>query len=188
MERVTGIFGMWRVAMWGGAAALLSLPAIAMAFFPIAGVDWSGSDFVLMGVMLFIACTAVEVGAHMADNFPYLGGVIFAVGTGFVTVWANLAVGMIGNEGNPANLVFLGVLALAVLGTLAVRFRARGMAKVMIATGVAQALVGIYVAVSGADDFYTAALIAAFALPWWLSAGLFRFSEGSARGWAKLGG
>jgi hypothetical protein len=115
MERVNGIFGMWRVAMWGGAAALLALPAIAMAFFPTAGVDWSGSDFVLMGVMLFIACTAVEVGAHMADNFPYLGGVIFAVATGFVTVWANLAVGMIGDEGNPANLAFLGVLALAVV-------------------------------------------------------------------------
>jgi len=181
MERVGGVLGLWRVAMWGGAAALLSLPAIAMSFFPAAGVDWSGSDFVLMGVMLFIACVAVEVGAHMAENFPYLGGFIFAVGTGFVTVWANLAVGMIGNEGNPANLVFLAVLALAVLGTLVERFKARGMSTVKIATGVAQALVGAYVAVSGADDLHTAALIAAFALPWWLSAGLFRFSDATAR-------
>jgi hypothetical protein len=181
MERINGILGMWRVAMWGGAAALLALPAIAMGFFPAAGVDWSGSDFVLMGVMLFIACVAVEVGAHMADNFPYLGGVIFAVGTGFVTVWANLAVGMIGDEGNPANLVFLGVLALAVIGTLVVRFKARGMSTVMLATGAAQALVGVYVAATGLDNLYTAALIAAFALPWWLSAGLFRLSDASAR-------
>jgi hypothetical protein len=167
--------------MWGGAAALLSLPLVAMSFFPAAGVDWSGSDFVVMGVMLFIACTAVEVGAHMADNFPYLGGVIFAVATGFVTVWANLAVGMIGDEGNPANLVFLGVLALAVIGTLVVRFKARGMSTVMLATGAAQALVGVYVAATGLDNLYTAALITAFALPWWLSAGLFHYSDATAR-------
>ena len=185
MERVSGILGLWRVAMWGGAALLLSLPAIAMNFFPAAGVDWSGSDFVIMGVMLFIACVAVEVGAHMADNFPYLGGVIFAVGTGFVTVWANLAVGMIGNEDNAANLVFLGVLALAVIGTLVVRFQARGMSNVMLATGAVQALVGVYVAVAGLDDLKTACLIAAFALPWWLSAGLFRLSANSGARFAR---
>jgi len=181
MERVSGIFGLWRVAMWGGAAALLCLPAIAMSFFPAAGVNWTSMDFVVMGVMLFIACVAVEVGAHMADNFPYLGGVIFAVGTAFVTVWANLAVGMIQDEGNPANLVFLGVLGLAVLGTVLVGFKARGMSGVMLATGAAQALVGLYVAVAGLDNLYTASLIAAFAVPWWLSAGLFRLSDSAAR-------
>jgi len=185
MLQAKGILGWWRVAMWGGAALLLSLPAIAMSFFPEAGVDWSGSDFVLMGVMLFVACATVEVGAHLADNVPYLGGVIFAVGTGFVTVWANLAVGMIQDEGNPANLVFLGVLALAVLGTLAVRFKARGMSNVMLATGAAQALVGLSVAVGGLDDLYTASLISAFALPWWLAAGLFRLSAGNGGAFAR---
>jgi hypothetical protein len=176
MIQATGAMRWWRLAVWGGAALLLSLPAIAMSFFPGAGVDWSGSDFVVMGVMLFIACVAVEIGAHLADDIPYLGGVLFAVGAGFVTIWANLAVGMIQDEGNPANLVFLGVLALAIVGTLAVRFQARGMAKVMVAAGVAQALVGACVAVAGLDTLYTASLIAAFALPWWLSAGLFRLS------------
>jgi hypothetical protein len=155
---------------------LLCLPAIAMSFFPGAGVNWTGSDFVLMGVMLFIACVAVEVGAHLAENFPYLGGVVFAVGTGFVTVWANLAVGMIGDEGNPANLVFLGLLALAVVGTLAVRFQARGMAKVMLTVGSLQALVGVSVAVAGLEEPRVGALIAAFAMPWWLSAFLFKWS------------
>lgn len=185
MLQSTGILGMWRVAMWGGAALLLCLPAIAMSFFPAAGVNWSGPDFVLMGVMLFIACVAVEVGAHVADDFPYLGGVVFAVGTGFVTVWANLAVGMIGDEGNPANLVFLGVLALAVLGTLASRFQARGMAKLMLAVGALQALVGVSVAAAGLDDPKTGTLIAAFALPWWLSAYLFHLSANHGASFAR---
>ena len=185
MLRSTGILGWWRVAMWGGAAVLLSLPAIAMSFFPNAGVDWTGSDFVVMGAMLLIACAAVEVGAHLADDFAYLGGVVFAVGTGFVTVWANLAVGMIQDEGNPANLVFAGVLALALLGTLAVRFKARGMSNVMFATGALQALVGLYVVLAGLDDLYTASLISAFALPWWLAAGLFRLSANGGAAFAR---
>jgi hypothetical protein len=185
MIQNTRILGMWRVVVWGGAALLLCLPAIAMAFFPAAGVNWSGSDFVVMGVMLFIACAAVEVGAHVADDFPYLGGVVCAVGAGFVTVWANLAVGMIGDTGNPANLVFLGVLALAVLGTLASRFQARGMAKVMLTVGVLQALVGACVAVAGVDYPQTGALIAAFALPWWLSAYLFHLSANHGARFAR---
>jgi hypothetical protein len=180
-----GILGMWRVAMWAGAALLLSLPAIAMAFFPEAGVDWSGSDFVAMGLLLFITCVTVEVGAHLADDVFYLGGVICAAGAGFVTVWANLAVGMIQELSNPANLVFLGVLALAVLGSVAMRFRAAGLSKVMIATGIAQALVGITVAVAGLDEARTGLLIAAFALPWWLAAAAFRVSANGGLRFAR---
>jgi len=183
--QANGMLKFWRVAMWGGAALLLSLPAIAVAFFPDAGVDWSLGDFVLMGTMLFVACSVVEVGAHLADNFAYLCGFIFAVGTGFATVWANMAVGMIGDEGNPQNLVFLGVLAVAVVGTLLARFQAGGMAKVMLVTGATQALIGACVLAFGMDDAHTSMLIAAFSLPWWLAAALFRLSANSGGALAR---
>jgi hypothetical protein len=176
MFKANGILGFWRVAMWSGAAARLGLPAIAMSFFPDAGVNWTGSDFVAAGLMLFIAGVAVEVGAYLADDLPYFAGIVFAVGTGFVTVWANGAVGMIRDEGNPQNLVFLAVIALAVVGALVARFRAEGMAKAMLAVGALQAAIGLYVGVMGLDDWYTAGLIAGFALPWLLSAALFRLS------------
>ena len=185
MFKTTGMWGYWRVAMWGTAAALLSLPAIAMAFFPEAGVNWTGSDFVVMGVLLTLACVAVEIGARLADNLPYLAGVIFAVGTGFVTVWVNLAVGMIRSEDNTENLVFLGVLALALVGSLVVRFKARGMVKVMLATGALQAAIGIAVFATGLDELYIASLIAGFALPWLLSAGMFHLSAHRDDGLAR---
>jgi hypothetical protein len=121
----------------------------------------------------------------MADNLPYLAGVVFAVGTGFVTVWVNLAVGMILSENNAENLVFLGVLALAAIGSLVVRFKAQGMAKVMLATGALQALIGIAVFAAGLDNLYTASLIAAFALPWFLSAGMFQLSANNGGGLAR---
>jgi len=187
MFQAKGILRFWRLAMWGGAALLLSLPAIAMAFFPAAGVDWSFGDFVLMGTMLFVACSVVEVGAHLADNLAYLCGFIFAVGTGFVTVWVNIAVGMIQDEGDALNLVFLGVLVVAVVGTLLARFQASGLSTVMLVTGASQALIGLCVLAFGMDDASTGALIAAFALPWWVSAGLFKLSAGGSDNFARAG-
>jgi hypothetical protein len=176
METINKIFDYVRVAMWAGAAILLSLPWLAMRFFPEAGVNWTGSDFIVMGALLLIVCGTVEFGARMSENLLYRVGVIVAVGTGFLTVWVNLAVGMILSEGNPENLVFLGVLAIALIGAFVVRFSARGMARVMLAAGIAQALIAAVVAVVKLDDLYTATLIGLFALPWLLSAGLFHLA------------
>ena len=163
-----------RLAMWVTAVVLLALPAFAMRFFPAAGVDWSLSDFVIMGVLLALACGTVEVGLRMSRNVAYVVAVILAVGTSFVTVWANMAVGMILSERNPENLVFLGVILIALIGSVLVNFGARGMAKVMLAAGIAQALIAVVVAVVPLDDLYTSSLIGAFAVPWLLSAALFR--------------
>ena len=55
----------------------------------------------------------------------------------------NLAVGIIGSEDNPANLLYLGVLAVGILGAGFVRFRPRGMARTLLATALAQMLVPV---------------------------------------------
>jgi hypothetical protein len=41
----------------------------------------------------------------------------------FILIWMNLAVGIIGSEDNPANLMYGGVLAVAIVGAFMVRFR-----------------------------------------------------------------
>jgi hypothetical protein len=185
MDNSNRVYGYWRVVMWGGAAVLLSLPALAMRFFPDAGVNWTREDFLVMTVMLLVACMAIEIGARVSNSLPYRAGVIVAVGTGFVTFWVNGAVGMIQDEGNPANLVFLAVLGIAVAGALAARLAAPGMAMTMLAAGGAQAMIALYVAVAGLDTGYTAMLIGLFTLPWLLSAGLFHLAgrrQGLAHG------
>jgi hypothetical protein len=174
MEPTAKIFVALRFLMWGTAAFLLALPAIAMRAWPDAGVDWDARDFIIMGAMLLIACSLVEVGIRLArNNFAYFAGVVFAVGTGFVTVWTNLAVGMILSERNPENLVFLVPIAVALVGTVTARFAAAGMQTAMLAAGAVQALIGLVVGVAGLDQPYVAMLIAGFALPWWLSAACF---------------
>jgi hypothetical protein len=159
----------WRIAMWGIAAGLLLLPAIAMRFTP--DVNWSASDFVVMGAMLGTACIACEAAARVSGNGSYRLAAAIAVGMAFVTVWANLAVGMIGDEGNPLNLLFGGVLAIALVGAIMAGFEAPGMARTMVVTGIAQALAG---AAGLPSDPRGAVFSMAFALPWLLSAWLFR--------------
>ena len=61
----------WRPVIWGGAAFLLSLPLLAMQFFPASGVNWTLADFVVMGAMLSIACGAYELVAWLSGNTAY---------------------------------------------------------------------------------------------------------------------
>ena len=160
----------WRIAMWDGAALLLALPAIAMQL-DASGVDWSAGDFIVMGVMLGVACTACKLAARASANGSYRVAAGIAIGTAFLTVWVNLAVGMIASEDNFYNQLFGGVLLLALGGSVAARFRPRGMAWAMVVAGIAQALLG---AIGLPVDQRGAIFSMIFALPWLLSALLFR--------------
>ena len=161
----------WRLATWGGAACLLLLPLVAMHWFPGSGVDWTLSDFVVMGALLSIACGTCELVWRASGTF-YRAAAGLAILTGFLTVWVNLAVGMIGDEDNPYNLLFAGVLAIAVCGAAFARLRARGMALAMAAAALAQAVVS-GVALAGGSDVLGALCSGAFAVPWLLCALLF---------------
>jgi hypothetical protein len=156
--------------MWGAAAGLLLLPAVAMRF--DSGVNWSASDFAVMGAMLFVACGAYELATWRSGITAYRAGVGVAILAAFLTVWVNLAVGMFGSEQNPANLLFGGVLAVGVIGAAIARLRPMGMARAMLATAVAQAAMTLYALVGGYAD--AALPIGAFMLPWLASAAVFK--------------
>ena len=166
----------WRLATWGGAACLLLLPLLAMRLFPGSGVDWTVSDFAAMGALLAITCGACEVVWRSTDTV-YRAAAGIAILTGFLTVWVNLAVGMIGSGSNPYNLLFAGVLAIAVFGAAFARLHARGMALAMAATALAQAAVAGVALVAG-WDVLGALCSGAFTAPWLLSALLFRIAAG----------
>lgn len=160
----------WRAVVWGGAAALLLLPLVAMQFSP--EVDWSLADFVMFGGMLLVACGSYELATRLSRHAAYRAAAAVALATGFALVWVNLAVGIIGSEGHPANRVYAGVLAVAIAGALLARLRPAGMASALDVTALAQALAS---AVAWAAGETVAALFSLlFALPWLVSAGLFR--------------
>lgn len=165
--KIDGVWRILRIAGWTFVALLLLLPAVAMRF--TNEVVWSTSDFVVMGALLGTIGLTTEYLVRRAGSTAYRIGAIVAMATAFLTIWVNLAVGMIGDD-NPYNLLFGGVLLLAMTGALIARLKAAGMAATMVATAAAQGLV----AAGGiSTDLRGALLSMAFVLPWLLSAALF---------------
>ncbi len=131
-----------RLIGWTGGVRLLALPLVAMQL-GAPGVHWTLSDFLVMGALIGMAGLILELATRRSRNLSYRFGATFAVVTSFLLVWVNLAVGFLGDEGNPANLMFLGVIAIALAGALLAGSRAAGMAQAMMVTAAAQVLAGI---------------------------------------------
>ena len=161
-----------RPFIWAGAACLLLLPAVAMQF-ENTGVNWSAGDFIVMGVMLAVLCGLYELGAWLSGNSAYRAGFGVAALAGFLTIWVNLAVGMLGDEGGVANMMFLGVLFIAGAGALLAGLKPGGMALAMLAAAFAQ-LVAAGVGLAMGFQTLEVSLTACFALPWLLSGALFQ--------------
>lgn len=83
------------------------------------------------------------------DNNAYRLAAGTAVGATFLLVWLSLGVGIIGADGDRANILYSGVLAVGLVGGLVSRFQARGMARTLFAMAIAQALVGLVALVAG---------------------------------------
>jgi hypothetical protein len=74
-----------------------------------------------------------------------------ALAAAFLLVWVNLAVGIIGTEDYLANVMYVGVLAVGIIGAIIARFRPHGMARALFATALAQALVAVIATLIDAD-------------------------------------
>ncbi len=61
--------------------------------------------------------------------------------TVLVLLWLGAGVGIIGQDGDPANRMYVAVLAVGVLGAVAMRFKARAMVGVALAMAAVQALI-----------------------------------------------
>lgn len=159
-----------RWLVWGGAACLLLSPWIAMRF--TTEVDWTALDFAVMGAMLGSACIAFEVALHAGRSHAYVAAAGVAVAAAFLTTWSNLAVGIIRGVGHPANLVFFGVVAIALAGTALSRLRPRALARAMDATALAQGLACILALVL--DGILVFAITVVLLAMWLVSGRLFR--------------
>jgi hypothetical protein len=168
----------WRLAPWAIAVFLLLLPLVAMQFTD--EVDWDETDFIVMGAMLFGACGAFELAVRMTGNGAYRAAVGVAVVAVFLLIWINLAVGIIGSEDNPANLMYFGVLAVGIVGAFFARFRPDGMSRALVATALAQVLVAVIAWTAGlgseGENWPQVVIVlnGFFAALWLASAWLFR--------------
>jgi hypothetical protein len=159
----------WRPAVWGGAAALMLAPAIASRTSD--EMAWDSADFILLGILLAAACGAWEVAMRRTGSWNFAAGAIVAAGTAFLLFLVNGAVGFIGDEDNPVNLLFFGVVTLALGGAIVVRFRVEGMARTMAVTAGAQVAAGA-LAVAMVPDVRGFLVGTAMFVPLWLLSSL----------------
>jgi len=80
---------------------------------------------------------------HVQSGTAYRIAVGLALTAAFLIVWLNVAAGLIGIEDDdPANLLYVGVLAIGCVGAVIARFQPGGLARTLFATALAQAVVG----------------------------------------------
>ncbi len=146
-------------------------------------MSWDWLDFLVAGALLLAVGGTYALAMRMSGNTAYRAAVVVALGAALVLFWVNGAVGIIGDENNDANMLYLGVLVVGVIGGLLVRFRPAGMSRAMLATAIAQMLVPLIAFLAGmaatgpAWPWDVIVLTAFFSGLWLLSAWLFRHSE-----------
>ena len=167
----------WRIAAWSAAALILALPLVAMQFTD--EVNWDAVDFALAAALIAATGIAFELAAKRSSSTTYQMAVGVALGAAFLLIWVNAAVGIIGSENNPANLMYGAVLAVGITGAAIARLRPDGMALALLATAFAQAVVGVVALIFGlglphSGPAQILGLSGLFAGLWLMSAWLFR--------------
>ena len=154
-------------------ALILLAPWVAMQFTD--EVNWGLADFAAAGALLFGAGLAYELLSRKGTTLTYRAAVGLALAAALLLVWMNLAVGVIGSEDNPANWMYVGVLAVGMIGALMARFQPRGMARALFATALAQALVTVIALIVEQDAVFEIVMLNGFFVALWVaSAVLFR--------------
>ena len=167
-----------RIAAWGSAAALMLVPLIAMQF--TSEVAWDLADFVFLGTLLLGIGGAYEFLARKTGNIAYRFAVGLTLAGIFLLIWLNAAVGIIGTERSDANLMFVGIIAVGVVGAIVARFQAAGMARTLVAMGLAQLTIAAIVLIAGLGSSGPVwpndvlGLTGAFTALWFVSALSFR--------------
>lgn len=83
------------------------------------------------------------------EETAYRFAIGFTLFTWLRLIWVNIAVGIIGSEENPVNLMYFGVFAVGIIGAVIGRFQAQIMAGTMLAMALAQTLTTIIALTAG---------------------------------------
>lgn len=122
-------------------AFLLLIPFTAMQVSD--EVNWHAGDFIVAAVLLMGTGIVILLASKLTKRGIHRLAIALTALTALFLIWVNLAVGIIGNENNPANLIYVLVLLIPFSGAIFSRLQPRIMTKVLFATAIAQALTAI---------------------------------------------
>ena len=158
-------------------ALLLLIPLTAKIFFD--EMNWDETDFIAAWILFTVTGIIYKLITKNKSSLMYKFASFSAVATGLLLMWVNLAVGLIGNENNPANLMYFAVIIIGLIGAAIGRFKSHGIIRALYVTALAQALVPIIAMLIWKPPFNAGVIqvigINAFFVALWLgSAFLFR--------------
>lgn len=90
----------------------------------------------------------------LTGKTAYRSALGVALAASLFLVWLSLGVGIIGADGDPANLMYFGVIAVGLIGAVFARLQAVGMTRTLIVMALVQVLITVI------------ALIGRLGLPW----------------------
>ncbi|MCX7973721.1 MAG: hypothetical protein N3B16_04390 [Candidatus Aminicenantes bacterium] len=110
---------------------------------------WGPLDFGFVWLMVLSTSIVYELITRKHKNKTYRLALAVALGTGFIMIWTNLAVGLIGSEDEPVNMIYLVLLAGGLIGALLVRLKARGLTITMGIMALGQVLITLIALLAG---------------------------------------
>lgn len=95
-------------------------------------------DIVLIATLFSGISIAYKLLSRKKEKKIYRFAALLALATAFFVTWVNLAVGVIGSENNPINLLFFLVLIVGIIGASLSHFKPKGMSNTLVAMGFVQ--------------------------------------------------
>jgi hypothetical protein len=129
-----------------GTGLILLLPLVGMLVSD--EVAWGPGDFALAGALL-VGAGLLHQAVQRAGGRDYRIAAGLALGSALLLVWATLAVGVIGAEGDRADAMYAGVLAVGLIGAVIARLQPQGMARAMFAMALSQGAVAALALAAG---------------------------------------
>ena len=160
-------------------ALILCIPLVAMQFTD--DVKWDVADFVIMGILIFGTGFSYVLLTRLSPNIIHRAAFALAIGSTFLLVWVNLAVGLIGSGPNAANLMYIGIVAIIITGTFLSRFTTKGMEHVMFTAAITLLLFAVIQLLAKMQEYSGSSVIeiigvnAFFATLYAVSGLLFRY-------------
>lgn len=140
----------WLIVAFAPFAVLL-IPLVGN--WVVEGWNWSPGDFVFAWVVFAVVTFIYRLLAtRRFANLAYKAGAALAILAGFLVFWFTAAVQIIGEE-NSANLLYMVMLLLGLVGVGVARFRPAGMANAAFAMAAATLLVPVIAFIFWPADF-----------------------------------
>lgn len=151
--------------------AILMIPLVAMQFNK--DMVWTLSDFIFAGAVIFVTGLLYELVARQSKNITYRAAFALALGTGFLLLWINAAVGIVGSGANLPNILYMALLAIGFLGAIIARFRPQGLSRLLFLMAGLQAIIAVIaLVIEGGREWLQIVALNGFFIVMWAAAAL----------------